>query len=379
MLRKRQRREAAMRSAASASLNAQPPPPRPSSSHVRMPHPLRAEVNSDLARRASTMADGRSLRHIPPVSLYNLQPSIAPAFDGMPRMLLDATPGLSSPITPQRNAKLQIANLVAPHKGCSSSGGSSTAGGSSGYGVGGNVGVFGYDTSHLVDSKNTMSVGGYETNERSYAVLHPPLQLPNPPPAYLYGDNVGVSAEQQLAQMAAGLIPTQPKKEDCHAVYVNSGYYPSTSPVTTPVGGIMPNYPSLDQRLWNSSFGLAEPRNGVKVSGGEGSDLTNSAENGRFDDSMKRIKYSQRSDKKSTRLGSVKTIQKTPVRSNSSSLAALAAAASSVPPSPLTPESRFSCSRSVSPSPSGVQTRATSPTEGPIDANNAVRGSNART
>lgn len=372
MLRKRQRREAAMRSAATAAHNAPPPPSRTNSTHVRMPTPLRAEVNSDLARRASTMAEGRNFRHLPSVNMYNMQQPVGAAFDGIPRMLLDAAPALSSPITPQRNAKLQIANLVAPNRGGSSGAGSSNVCGNAGFGVGGNIGTYGYDASQLMDSKNTMSVGGIEASEKAYTVLHPPLQLANPPSTYLFGDGIAVSAEQQLAQLAAGIIPPHGKKEDNHAVYVSSGFYPSTSPVTTPVGGIMPNYPSLDQRLWHSSFGLTEPRPGVpKASGGEGSELTTSADGGRPEDSVKRIKCDPRGDKKGSRLGSVKTISK--ARSNSSSLAALAAAASSVPPSPLTPESRFSCSRSVSPSPSGVQTRATSPTEVVSEANNAGR------
>lgn len=339
MLRKRQRREAAMRSAAAAARNSQSSRVN-NTSLMRMAPPTRPEVNSELARRASAMADTRSVAHLPlPVNLYALQASSM--CEGMPRALLDGTPTLTSPITPQRNAKLQIANLVAPHKGDDTVGRS-----------------FGSENTNAMGGRT--SVGVYD--DKSCSVLHPPLQLAAPPGNYVYGENGSFGhAAEQLAHLACGVAPAHSRKDDTAAV--GTGYLASTSPVTTPVGAIVAPYSSLDQRMWNSAVADAR-HSALKGNSGEASDLTHSADGGRLEECGRRGRNGSQLEKKAPRLRSIKSISKTPARTNSSSLAALAAAASSVPPSPLTPESRFSCSRSVSPSPSGLRSRATSPSHG---------------
>lgn len=354
MLRKRQRREAAMRSAESAARN-RPGPSRTANfplSNILVP----PEVNSDLARRASAMAEGGRLPQMPPTNFYDMVHATNPGtFDNLSRGADSSSHSLTSPITPQRNSKIQIANLVQPHRTKTASSSQPDI-----LGVGFNNSSFGFDSHALGGDRN----GGMIRNEgglmgKPHTMLRPPIQTPSPG-GFIFPDPSGMppptSDTTPLSHLTSGLLPFV-RKDETHGTYGN-GYLSTMSPVTTPVAGIGPSYPTLDQRMWNNNpFGLGEQHMSCRMNAGESSDMTNSADRTERSKSPAFRGYGE--PKGSSRLGTVKSISKNGVRKggNGASLAALAQVASSVPPSPLTPESRFSCtSRSTSPSPSSAQT-----------------------
>lgn len=356
MLRKRQRREAALRSAEIAARN-RIAPPRPPNLPIQASAST-SEVNSDLARRASAMADTRNLPQMPTSNFYDMVHATNPgAFDGIQRGIADSSQALS-PITPQRNSKIQIANLVQSHRS------------KSGEFPADSLSVaFGSNASFLSGEQRPSHLYGGSTENmmvKPNSILQPPLQLPTPPTAGLIFPDPScfpAAAETPLSQISSGFAPPFGRKEESHAVYGAMPFVSTISPVTTPVAGIGPGYPSLDQRIWSNPFGIGEQRNQLRTTTGESSSLTTCAD--RFGDKLieERVKPLNGRSKK---LGTVKSIDKTPVRRGVSGtpLAALAQVASSVPPSPLTPESRFSStSRSVSPSPSNKEFGSTVPEE----------------
>ena len=375
MLRKRQRREAAMRSAemAGRSRNAAT---RPTS--LPIPGGIGApEVSSDLARRATAIAEGRSVPQLPTTNFYDMVHATNPgAFDTLSRGLIDSTPSLSSPITPQRNSKIQIANLVQPHRSKAPPVDSAPPSNdplASAALAGHNT--FAFDNRSLtVPDRNVPPTDPTAITKLHPSVHQPPLQLPTP--GFMFSDPSGLplAADASLANLTSVMNPFA-RKDDAQAqasAYGASATYLTNtiSPVTTPVAGIGPSYPTLDQRMWNSSpFTIADHtkqhqrRPSFRNNTGESSDLTNSMDRsgggggaGMAPERPLNAPCRGSASNKMTggKLGTVKSISKTPIRrgTNGASLAALAQVASSVPPSPLTPESRFSStSRSASPLP----------------------------
>ncbi len=358
MLRKRQRREAALRSAEMAA-RSRIGPSRPSNVPLQT-NTGTTEVNSDLARRASAMADSRSLPQMPSSNFYDMVHAANPGtFDGVQRGIAETSQSLS-PITPQRNSKIQIANLVQSHRSKSGMEFASDPLGAS-FGVNGSFFPNEQRNGHLYTPADGIT-------SKTHSILQPPLQLPTPGVIYSDPTSYSVSADPPLVNMSTGLMSTFVRKEEAHPVYGTVPFVTTISPVTTPVAGMGPGYPTLDQRIWSNPFGIGEQRNQSRANTGECSELTTSAE--RFGDKLleeRTKRFNGRSVSK--KLGTVKSIDKTPVRRGVSgtSLAALAQVASSVPPSPLTPESRFSStSRSASPPPSNKEFQSSAHDEATI-------------
>ncbi len=280
MLRKRQRREAALRSSYAAATRAVPSRmPGGSMPGGSLPGgTMLGPVNPHLARRASSMAEEKKIGN-PSAAYYETMHNQNPAmYESMARSLMEL-PGLTSPITPQRNAKLQIANLVVPAKTGST-----------------------YDHQHHVSArvgeKRPAPPLNYDSVSKRRSVLYPSAQMNlgarrapmnrtlNPPtfnnypdlgrPAH-HGENI--PQLQQLVPFAKQDV-AYPKYDDTMPAYSYSPHLTAISPRVDPR---WPESPSAVPPRWTSvcgspsTYGAPEQKmTQPKLAAVEVSDLTKS-------------------------------------------------------------------------------------------------------
>lgn len=340
MLRKKQRREAARRSSINATSS--------------MPATCRGENNLSVGAGLGCSRDLVSSDQNAQLVCSGQSPSVAPVppITMLPRGLkrrADDLRAASSPITPQRSAKLKISNLVSMPDEANVPSDIRNSG-------------EGNWVAESIERTTSSNMGSHQQHTAGPAQKHnAQTQAAYPAALSLYPPSGSAHSQPGHCSRGSG---TSPSGVTC---------YTPVSPMTQGTATIVNFRSSSDNAIWTPSHPVAEQDAArQKTCSREPSDLSQSHDASFSDNARcKRVRRSSRlastyEGASGGKIAFSPCFGKTSSRSSGNPLVALAAAASSVPPSPLTPESRYSYtshSRSVSPSPTS-RLRGTSPSQG---------------